>query len=203
MRLPGDDSCRVHIADFAVTASLAPPPPVAPKPHKSAVVPPRPAPRVTNIAEVPQQALNERLDPAPRRVAHSTLDSPAMRMNAPTIRLPAPQVSAQPKAPRPAPVRPPPAATVEIARIADTKGYYALLGITPTGAFLEIKTANVVDKELAERRRTLALKFHEDRGGNSEGEMSRINAAYDQVSTCEFCRSCHVLLIARHPTKAV
>ena len=108
-----------------------------------------------------------------------------MRLNSPTIRLPAPKVLAEPKAPRPIRMRPPPAATVDIARIADTKGYYALLGITPTAAFLDIKTASVVEKELADRRRTLAMKFHEDRGGKSEGEMSRINAAYDHVSTCK------------------
>jgi len=108
-----------------------------------------------------------------------------MRAKSPTIRLPAPQNLAQPKAPRPTRIRPPPAATVEIARIGDTKGYYALLGITPTKAFLDIQAASVVEKELAERRRTLALKFHEDRGGGTEGEMSRINAAYDQVSTCK------------------
>jgi hypothetical protein len=116
-----------------------------------------------------------------RNQPSSSGGSPLIR---PTIPMPAPPKLKKPISPRP----PAPNLPSSDARIPDPKGFYAMLGVTPTQEFLDPSNEAMIARLLGEKRRTLALKFHADRGGDSswEGEMSRINAAYDQIRTCQY-----------------
>jgi molecular chaperone DnaJ len=58
--------------------------------------------------------------------------------------------------------------------LADSKGYYALLGVTERASQHEIKRAY----------RRLARKYHPDRNGTAQGEemIKKVNAAYEVLS---------------------
>jgi len=167
--------CRCHrlTSDLPAGKSLQVPQEPFRPPESSTERPAKPTdtapPRLSRLQRRNQPISSPKLSPLLR----STSGSPS----APTTRIPI--------SPRPPPPTLP--TIVSAARISDPKGFYALLGVTPTEDFLDPLNETMIARLLAEKRRTLALKFHADRGGDIswEGEMTRINVAYDQIRTCK------------------
>lgn len=116
--------------------------------------------------------------------------------NTPTTNTPKPKEDAVPPrpSPRPPPSPPPKSKTRPIlgpilppapVKIRDHKGYYSLLGITPTLDLLDPRKSDEMAIMLRDRRRDLARVHHSDVGGRDR-IMSQINIAYDHLRTREW-----------------
>ena len=69
--------------------------------------------------------------------------------------------------------------------ISDPRGFYALLGISPTTDFIDPSRALMITRRLNDKRKALALRYHTDRGGLHD-HMAKINVAYDYLSSRKF-----------------